>query len=82
MSTMKKGACPHCQSGEIMPNADTAERDTLSIQVYEENGVRSKGRRTFPIRAWVCTRCGYTEFYVERPQELARSYRRSVLSFA
>jgi ribosomal protein L37E len=50
--------------------------------VYENAGVRPKGRRSFPIKAWICTRCGYTELYVANPDDLARSYRRSLVSFA
>jgi predicted nucleic-acid-binding Zn-ribbon protein len=82
MSTMREGMCPQCHSREILPNANTADRHTLSVQVYENSGVRPRGRRSFPIKAWICTQCGYTELYVANPDDLARSYRRSLVSFA
>jgi len=65
-----------------LANAETTEQDTLAVQLYEEAGVQLRGRRTFPIKAWICTHCGYTEFYVTNPQDLARSYRRSLASLA
>ncbi|MGC9400133.1 MAG: hypothetical protein ACP5HM_13480 [Anaerolineae bacterium] len=82
MSTMREGICPQCHSREILANAETTERHTLAVQIYEQSGVLPRGRRTFPIRAWICTRCGYTELYVTNPQELARSYRRSLVSLS
>lgn len=73
-----KGTCPKCRSGEILQHADASNGNPLGIRVYEKAGVTLKGMRNYPLRAWVCTKCGYTEFYVSNPHELARSYRRSL----
>ncbi len=82
MSTIRSGVCPQCHSHAILANADPVDQESFAIQVYERPGVILRGRRTFPIKAWICTECGYTEFYVTNPQELAQSYRRSRVSFA
>jgi ribosomal protein S27AE len=82
MSTIRSGICPRCDSRAILANADTTDEETLSIQIYEKPGVVLRGRRTFPIKAWVCTECGYTELYVTNPDALAQSCKRSRLSFA
>ncbi len=78
MSSLKDGVCPKCGSRAILPNADAVEGNALSIRIYEKAGVVLRGMKNFPIKAWVCTHCGYTEFYVSTPKELRRSYRRSM----
>ena len=78
MSTIHKGICPKCHSGEILPHADAGNGNSLAIRIYERAGVTLKGMRNYPLRAWVCTKCGYTEFYVSNPHELAKSYHRSL----
>jgi len=72
---MKK-ECPSCRSTRIIPNADAVESDSLSIRIYERPGVSLKGVRHYPLKAWVCADCGFTQLYVSRPQELAQSYQR------
>jgi predicted nucleic-acid-binding Zn-ribbon protein len=79
-NNMRRGICPKCHSGEIVPNAEAVDHNALSIRVYEKAGVMLRGMRSFPVRAWVCTNCGYTEFYVDNPSGLAQSYRRSMAS--
>jgi DNA-directed RNA polymerase subunit RPC12/RpoP len=72
---MKK-RCPNCQSTRIIPNADAVETSNLSIRIYERPDVTLKKVRHYPLKAWVCTDCGYTQLYVSRPTELAASYER------
>jgi len=72
---MKK-ECPSCRSTRIIPNADAVETDSLSIRIYERPGVSLRGVRHYPLKAWVCTDCGYTQLYVNQPRELAQSYQR------
>ena len=79
MSMRHDGVCPKCKSREILPNADTTDRHSLAVNVYEKPGVMPRGRRSFPIKAWICTRCGYTELYVANPRDLAQSYQRSLV---
>ena len=73
---MKNGVCPNCKSQSVIPNADPVEDTGLSIRVYERPDVTLKGMRSYPLKAWVCTNCGYTELYVSQPAELSRSYQR------
>jgi predicted nucleic-acid-binding Zn-ribbon protein len=81
MTTLRSGSCPKCQSADVLHNVETADRDALSIMVYEGSGVIPRRGRSFPIRAWVCAHCGYTELYVTEPQALAQSYHRSRTPF-
>ncbi len=75
INTMKK-TCPNCQSVRIIPNADAVETDNLAIRIYEQPDIKLKSVRHYPLKAWVCTECGYTQLYVNQPQELAKSYQR------
>ncbi len=76
MSSLKEGYCPKCGSREIAPNLDAVEEKGVSVRVYENPGVTLRGMKNFPLKAWICTRCGYAELYVSMPDELAKSYRR------
>lgn len=78
MTSLREGRCPKCQSQEIMPNVEAVEGNSLGIRVYEKAGVVLRGMRNFPLKAWVCTNCGYTELYVNTPQELGKAYKRQI----
>jgi predicted nucleic-acid-binding Zn-ribbon protein len=78
MRSLREGVCPKCGSRAIVPNAETIGGNALAVRIYEKAGIVLRGMRTFPVKAWVCTQCGYTEFYVSAPTELGRSYRRSL----
>lgn len=73
---MTKKVCPNCHSTQIIPNADAVESDNLSIRIYEQPDIILRRERHYPLKAWVCTRCGYTQLYVSQPEELQKSYRR------
>lgn len=73
---MSKQICPDCKSAEIIPNVDVVESGDLAIRIYEKPDVTLRGMRQYPIKAWVCTQCGYTQLYVGQPQELRKSYLR------
>jgi len=73
---MMKKTCPNCQSTQIIPNADAVETNSLSIRIYEQPGVSLRGVRHYPLKAWVCAECGYTQLYVNQPRELEKSYQR------
>ena len=81
MTTLRQGTCPKCHSDDILHNVETADREALSMMVYGGSGVVPRRGRSFPVRAWVCAACGYTEFYVSDPEALAQSYRRARSSF-
>ncbi len=71
-----KKVCPNCHSTHIIPNADAVETQNLAIRIYENPGVTLKGARLYPLKAWVCADCGYTQLSVTQPKALAESYRR------
>lgn len=73
---MMKKVCPNCRSTRIVPNADAVETNDLSIRIYERPDVTLRQVRHFPLKAWICTDCGFTQLYVSQPDELARSYER------
>jgi hypothetical protein len=73
---MMKKTCPNCHSERIIPNADAVETDNLAIRIYEEPDIKLKSVRHYPLKAWVCTECGFTQLYVNQPKELAKSYQR------
>jgi len=73
---MTKKSCPNCGSTRIIPNADAVESADLSIRIYERPGLALRRERHYPLKAWVCTGCGYTQLYVNQPAELAASYER------
>jgi hypothetical protein len=73
---MTKKTCPNCRSEQIIPNADAVETQNLSIRIYEQPDVTLRGVRHYPLKAWVCAECGFTQLYVSQPAELARSYQR------
>ena len=73
---MMKKVCPNCRSRSIIPNADAVETNSLSIRIYERPDLTLRRERHYPLKAWVCTECGYTQLYVNQPKELAESYQR------
>lgn len=73
---MMKKTCPNCRSERIIPNTDAVETGNLAIRIYEQPGVSLRGARHYPLKAWVCAECGYTQLYVNQPGELAASYQR------
>ncbi len=73
---MMKKVCPNCRSTRIIPNADAVETQNLSIRIYEQPDLALRRERRYPLKAWVCLDCGFTQLYVSQPAELARSYDR------
>ncbi len=64
---MQNGTCPKCQ-------ATTVFMRNNGIDIGEPNGVwvvSTKQRRMSSVNSYVCTTCGYTEFYLTDPQVLA-----------
>jgi len=78
------GSCPKCGSLRIVREAlvpdrtDASSSNPLSIRVVENPAATLfRVPRDFPLRAWVCGDCGYTEFYATQPEELVASERRA-----
>jgi predicted nucleic-acid-binding Zn-ribbon protein len=67
--------CSKCQGTEKIPDVKIIDRDhlnsLLSATVYlHPDAMIFKTPISKPLRAKVCAACGYTEFYVDDPQEL------------
>ena len=83
---MKRGLCPKCHSNTIMPNvrvSDFLAGNTRQLWLtIPENPHALIFKNLVPsaVRAWVCGRCGYTEFYAEEPALLWDTYQRSLLA--
>jgi predicted nucleic-acid-binding Zn-ribbon protein len=81
---MTQGICAKCGSKVTVPNVRLIDRGEsnisldLSVAVYKHpDAWVFKGAVSHRLTARVCGECGYTEFYVENPQELlaaARSF--------
>lgn len=76
---MRDSICPKCGCKEILSDVRILDRAHLntpndfSAAVYENpHALIFRGGATSPISAYVCGECGYTEFYVARPQELLK----------
>jgi ribosomal protein S27AE len=71
-----QGTCPRCGSGRIIRQVPIVDRsDSGSLPLSLRRGTRTwagwlKLPRSFPLDAWVCGGCGYTELYVREPAEL------------
>jgi hypothetical protein len=71
-----QGTCPRCGSGRIIRQVQIIDRSDSGNQPLSlRRGTRTwagwlKLPRSFPLDAWVCGGCGYTELYVRDPSEL------------
>ena len=74
--------CSKCQSEKMISNvhvrdyADLMSVTPLSVEIYEKpEAMIFKGTSyETPLKAWICGECGYTELYVENPQQLYSTY--------
>ena len=79
---MKNSKCPKCDSTEVIPGVTIADRTyggilSLSALIRERpDALMFQQDRTFRIRAWICTECGYTELYADEPEKILDSYKR------
>ncbi len=71
-----KSTCPKCGSVRIIRNVQVVDRSDSGTQSLSlRRGTRALGRwlkipRSFPLDAWTCGACGFTELYVREPAEL------------
>ena len=76
----QKSICPKCECTEILEIAEVPDKGEFEQEVRKLNvATISKGRSLFgsdrkravgDLRAVVCRRCGYTEFYTRNPQSI------------
>jgi predicted nucleic-acid-binding Zn-ribbon protein len=71
-----KITCPKCGSPRIIQQIQVMDRsDSGNQSLSLRRGTRALGGwlklpRSFPLDAWTCGACGYTELYVREPAEL------------
>jgi ribosomal protein S27AE len=71
-----KSTCPKCGSVRIIRNVQVIDRSDSGTQSLSlRRGTRTLGGwlklpRSFPLDAWTCGACGYTELYVREPADL------------
>ena len=69
-------ACCKCNSAKLMRKVHVKDRSDsfdhgLSAAVHEHpNALLFKGGLEGTLKATICADCGFTEFYLENPQEL------------
>lgn len=74
--------CAKCASPKIVPHVRIMDRGhfsgdagDLSVVVYENpQALLFKGTHQGALAARICADCGFTELYLENPQELYRIY--------
>jgi predicted nucleic-acid-binding Zn-ribbon protein len=71
-----KTTCPKCGSVRIIRQVQVIDRSDSGAQSLSlRRGTRALGGwlklpRIFPLDAWACGACGFTELYVREPTEL------------
>jgi hypothetical protein len=73
--------CDKCQSKKIIPQVQIVDKTDynvpteLSVVIYENpDAWIFKGEHKGILKAWICGDCGYTEIYLENPQDLYEKY--------
>lgn len=71
------GTCPKCGCTEIIADATAVDRgDSNSFREMEVATFRNpdalifKGMQSTTVSAWVCSDCGYIEYYADSPANL------------
>jgi predicted nucleic-acid-binding Zn-ribbon protein len=73
--------CSKCRSTKMISKVhirdygDHMSNNQLSVEIYEDpKALIFKGTHEGALNAWICGDCGFTELYVENPQELYSIY--------
>ena len=80
---MEANTCPKCSSKKIVPRVRVMDRGhysgdagDLALVIYENpEALIFKGTHEGALYAQVCGECGYTELYLDNPQELYSKYK-------
>lgn len=81
-----KATCPKCGSARIIQQIKVMDRSDSGAQSLSlRRGARALGGwlklpRSFPLDAWACGACGYTELYVREPMQLLAADEESIRS--
>ena len=78
----KDRECPNCGSTEVIPSLRVIDQgdgvQPLSLMIEEKpHAAILRGWRRFPLTAWVCGNCGYTELHVADPAGLREAHQRA-----
>lgn len=73
----KTGTCPKCGSTDIIADAkaidrgDTGSEHEMSVATFRKpEAIIFKEKQVTTVSAWVCTGCGYIEFYADHPKTI------------
>jgi predicted nucleic-acid-binding Zn-ribbon protein len=71
------GKCPKCASSEIIADAKVIDRSEglmeqeMTVATFRNpEALFLEGKQETTVSAWVCARCGYTEFYADFPSKI------------
>ena len=71
------GKCPKCGCADIAGDAKAIDRGDgnsryeMSVATFRKpNAFIFKGKLETPVSAWVCSACGYIEFYADYPDRI------------
>jgi predicted nucleic-acid-binding Zn-ribbon protein len=72
------GKCPKCGSSDIIADAKAIDRgdannmrNELTVATFRKpDAILFKGFQSTTLSAWVCVKCGFTEFYADSPLSL------------
>ena len=71
------GKCPKCQCADIIADAKAIDRAHGNLQkemtvatFRKPEAIIFKQQQETIVSAWVCTACGYVEFYADKPSQL------------
>lgn len=78
LDNMKRtNKCPKCGSRDVIADAKAIDRahysaqTDLSVATFSKpDAMLFKGQLTTTLSAWVCTDCGYLEFYADDPKSI------------
>ena len=69
--------CPKCGGTDIVADAKVIDRgdmnheQEMTLATFQNpDALIFKGKQHTVVSAWVCAKCGYTEFYADNPGAL------------
>ncbi|MGH2568103.1 MAG: hypothetical protein ACRDGA_07155 [Bacteroidota bacterium] len=69
--------CPKCGSSDVIADAKAIDRTQHSAETelsvatfHKPDALLFKGKASTPLSAWVCSDCGYVEFYADSPKSI------------
>ena len=73
----KTGKCPKCGGTEVIPNAKAIDRGDdnwqhkMCVATFRKpDALIFKQKQQTTVSAWVCSTCGYIEFYADHADKI------------